>query len=425
MLQTLRNNNYYIVHYKIAFNYLVNRRRQTATSVLAAALGVILFIVVSALVNGNELAFIEQAINTSPHIVVTEEEKLEHIQPADILYPDNIKFFSSVEFNKKKKGITNAYGILEDISSNFYGTFSAPVLSNQIFIRNGVIEEPSLSFGIIPDLQSQISNIAQYLVSGSYIDLNNVQNGIILGIDLAEKLQTYIGDKLILVSSAGNKITCEVVGIFKTGISYTDYNFSYINLKKAQELFGKKDYINELQITLLNVDQADELAETIQSRYFYPAKSWTERSANVFNVLKVQRFIAMIVMMVILFVASISIYNVISTIVHEKYRDIAIFKSIGFGSSDIKMIFLIQGFIISIIGLVVGWIMAYILIYLLGYIKIDFVGFVKTDRLQLFQSVTQYLIAGSTSLISCLIATIISIRRGVNVNPVDIIRVSI
>jgi len=417
--------NKYELHFKLAFNYLINRKRQTATSVFAAALGVILFIVVSALVNGNELAFIDQAINTSAHVVITENIKFSKIQPVDLYYPNYISFVKSIELNNKKKGISNPYGRVQSLHSVYPNLIAAPVLSNQVFIRNGVIEYPSLSFGIVPELQDPISNISAHLVSGDYTDLQNMQNGIILGIDLAEQLNVIKGDRVKLVSSNGNQISCEVVGIFKTGISYTDYNFSYINLNKAQTLYGERDFVNEIQIKLDNVDLADQIAANIEASFKYPANSWMEGSENVFNVLKVQRFISFIVMMVILFVASISIYNVISTVVHEKYRDIAILKSIGFQIWDIKVIFLIKGFIISAIGLIVGWFAAYLLIYFLGFIKIDFVGFVKTDRLQLYQSISQYLTAGLSSVLSCCIATIISISKGVNVNPVDIIRVSV
>lgn len=55
-----------------------------------------------------------------------------------------------------------------------------------------------------------------------------------------------------------------------------------------------------------------------------------------------------------LIVAAFGIYNVISTVVLEKQRDIAILKSIGFHARDIRGIFLIQGILLGIAGNLIG-----------------------------------------------------------------------
>ena len=56
----------------------------------------------------------------------------------------------------------------------------------------------------------------------------------------------------------------------------------------------------------------------------------------------------------ILIVASFGIYNVISTVVLEKTRDIAIIKSVGFHARDILFIFLTEGAIVGAIGSALG-----------------------------------------------------------------------
>ena len=56
----------------------------------------------------------------------------------------------------------------------------------------------------------------------------------------------------------------------------------------------------------------------------------------------------------VLIVAAFGIYNVISTVVLEKQRDIAILKSIGFRARDIRRVFLIQGMLLGIAGSAAG-----------------------------------------------------------------------
>ena len=56
----------------------------------------------------------------------------------------------------------------------------------------------------------------------------------------------------------------------------------------------------------------------------------------------------------ILLVAAFGIYNIISTVVYEKTRDIAILKSLGFTERDIQAIFLTEGLIVGLLGAFVG-----------------------------------------------------------------------
>ena len=70
------------------------------------------------------------------------------------------------------------------------------------------------------------------------------------------------------------------------------------------------------------------------------------------NTLKVRNIIMYTVVSAVLLVAAFGIYNVISTVVMEKHRDIAILKSMGFDERDIERIFLLQGMIVGVVGMV-------------------------------------------------------------------------
>lgn len=414
------------LHWTIAWGYLLARKRQTLTSFFAVSLGVTAYIVVSALVNGNELSFIEQAINVAPHIIINDDFKdVVEVQPAEIIYRDS---WNSVEHTRpsfEKRGIKNAFNILKGICQEYPDILAAPILKQQVFLRHGMKEISSECLGILPSEQDKISKLSSNLVSGSFEDLNRITHGVILGIDLARKLKVHVGGNIDIVSASGGHASFQIVGLLQTGIVSIDYNNSYIVLSKAQALLNQKPIINELQLRVKDVNQAYVIARELEMRYHYPAKSWSELSANIFNIFRLQRLIIFVVVFAILFISSMGIYNMISTLVYDKYRDISILKSIGFHSKDIRIIFLLQGMIISTAGILISWALAYILIYCLGLIRVDIVGFVKTNRLILYQDIWLYLSGAATCFIVSLIATLLSIRKAVRVNPVDIIRVSL
>lgn len=411
---------------KIAWHYLKERKRQTLTSCLAVSLGIVAYIIVSALVNGNELSFIKQVVDVSPHIIISDEfEDRNDPQPADFVFTDSLNTISHVMSSFEKKGVKNANAILEGISKDYPDVLAAPVLKQQVFLTHRHADLSAQCFGIIPALQDPISNLSQNLVRGCYEDLSRFPNGIILGIELAKKMNVYVGDTITVVAASGASLPFQVVGLLQTGIVSIDYTHCYMALRKAQSFLNEKPIVSEIQIRIKDVNRAPEIAAALRHSFQYSTKSWMDLSANIFSIFKLQRLIIFVVIFAILLVSSMGIYNMISTLVYEKYRDIAILKSIGFQPQGIRLIFLTQGLMICVFGIIVGSLLAFVGIHLLSMIEVDIVGFVKINRLVLDHQLLTYVIGAVMSCVVCVGATLLSIRKAVRVNPVEIIRGSL
>ena len=72
----------------------------------------------------------------------------------------------------------------------------------------------------------------------------------------------------------------------------------------------------------------------------------------------------------ILLVASFGTYNIISTITHEKTRDIAILKSLGLSEATVRRIFVLEALMIGLAGALLGWVLGYVLTRALGTVEI-------------------------------------------------------
>jgi lipoprotein-releasing system permease protein len=120
-------------------------------------------------------------------------------------------------------------------------------------------------------------------------------------------------------------------------------------------------------------------------------------------------------------VASFGTYNIISTITHEKTRDIAIMKSLGFPSYVVRRIFVVESMIIGIMGLILGWCLGYAMTW--GMTLIEFKSpFMDSTRLPVLYSPLHYAIAGFVALSASVIAGFFPARKAASVPPVDIIR---
>jgi lipoprotein-releasing system permease protein len=124
----------------------------------------------------------------------------------------------------------------------------------------------------------------------------------------------------------------------------------------------------------------------------------------------------------ILIVACFGIFNIISTVIFEKTRDIAILKSMGFAAGDIRTIFLLEGLALGALGALIGCALGLFLTYLLSVVRFKAVGLVEIQQFILKWSFWHYVLASAIAMGSSVAAALVPSRRAARVNPVDIVR---
>ena len=120
--------------------------------------------------------------------------------------------------------------------------------------------------------------------------------------------------------------------------------------------------------------------------------------------------------------ASFGTYNIISTITHEKTRDIAIMKSLGLREGTVRRIFVLEALLVGIVGALVGWALGYALVRALGTVEFKVSGITDMTRLPLAYSFLHYAMAAAAALASSLVAGLFPARKAARQHPVDVIR---
>ncbi|MDX1402718.1 MAG: FtsX-like permease family protein, partial [Kiloniellales bacterium] len=197
---------------------------------------------------------------------------------------------------------------------------------------------------------------------------------------------------------------------------------AYSLLKKVQVLEDRPNVMNRIRLRLADVTQAENLARRIENRFGYWTQSWQEANANVLGIFVIQNAIMYSTTGAILVVAAFGIFNIISTVVLEKTRDIAILKSLGFTARDIRLTFLFEGSAVGVAGTLVGWALGYGLTELLASIEFEIEGFVRSEGFILNYSITNYLIAGLMGILAATLAAYLPARRAAGMDPLSIIR---
>lgn len=405
----------------LARGMLSRRRRQTLVSVLGVALGVAFFIAIASLMRGFQTYFIQQVIDVQPHIVIKDETRDPLPQAAEIAAPEGAVAINGVKPRERIRGIRSAgekIAILEAIP----GAAVAPILTGAALLRFGARDVTITVTGIDPERYRRVSNLEKDMLQGRLEDLRAAANGLIIGDALARRLGVQLGDTVVAVSPRGVALQMKVVGLFHTGLASLDLSAGYTLLKVNQILQDRPNVVNQILLRLAEVTRAEPLAREIEARFGERTESWEEQNRNVLTVFIIQNAIMYSVTGAILLVAAFGIYNIVSTVVFEKTRDIAILKSLGFTEGDVQRLFLVQGIIAGLLGAALGCLLGQLMIEALGQVRFRTETPAGNDRFLLARDWRIFAVASFFAVASAAIAAVVPARRAARLDPVQIVR---
>jgi lipoprotein-releasing system permease protein len=370
---------------------------------------------------GSERDFIKRLVDNFPHITVFDEFRDPRPQPLYQRYTKGAVALSSVKLLREPRGIRGYEEALKFLRSE-PGVIASPVLSGQVLITSAGKDYSVTLYGMIPKEIKGVSTIEDYMVEGTIDDLIANPDGIVVGHELAKKLVVQLGDNIAVTAPSGQFKVFKLLGIFRTGRSDYDQHQTFISLKRAQAILNRPNRVNSLILKLSNPIAARKVAADLEARIGYKAVSWQEQSEDLINTLAIRNTIMYTVVSAVLIVAAFGIYNVISTVVMEKQRDIAILKSMGFISTDIKRIFLIQGIILGVCGCILGVPLGMSFMYGLMQIRFKPPGVIDPINMPIDWDWVQFAIAIAFAIFAAVAAALLPSGKAARVRPVEILR---
>lgn len=405
--------------FDIALTHVRARARQTVVAVFGVATGVGFSIMMAALMQGSQVDFIGKLVDALPHIDITDDRPEPLVQPGE-------RVFAAAEIHgltpeDRRRGIKNPLATMASLETWVPGVV-APGVTTRAIIRYAGRDVSANINGIDPNREPRVSNLATKMREGTLRSLYRATNAVILGSRLAKKIGARVGSTISLTNTTGGKMTAEVVGISHLGVRATDETTAYTLIKTAQILQGQTGIINQIRIKLTDPMQAKAIADRIVRETNYQATAWVEAQEELLSAFEIRNIIMFTVVGAILLVASFGTYNIISTITHEKVRDIAIMKSLGLTAGTVRAIFVCEALAIGLFGAFLGSLFGYGLCRLLGSFRFEFSAFTDMTSLPLLYSPSHYVIATGVALASSAIAGYFPARKASRLHPVEIIR---
>jgi lipoprotein-releasing system permease protein len=402
----------------IAWTHVTTRVRQTLVGMAGVAMGVGFTIMMAGLMEGSQIDFLRQLVDTMPHVTVQDERRSAPLQPADREY--GAVQMSSVANVNNRPGLRYPESIMASLRSWLPGDVAPSVRTTAIIDHGGRVGVTLI--GIDPRQEAKVSKLPTQMREGQLNDLLRAPNAIIIGQALAEKLAVKTGDTVNLIGGKGTQVSSSIVGIFRSGLKRVDEGQIYALLGTAQVMMGQSGIINELRLRLNDPIIADAIAKRVEGQTGYKSVSWQESNSDLLSSFAVRDFIVLTVMGAMLLTSSFATYNIISTITNEKRQDIAIMKSLGMRETSVRRIFIIEAGIIGLVGMIVGWMIGYALCYSWSQITIYNTLTGTNVPISIYYSPVHYIVAGGISLLCCTGAAFFPARKATRVHPVEIIR---
>ena len=311
------------------------------SSILGISIGVMALIVVMSVMNGFHYELKKRILDATSHIEI----------------------YGGLDDQDKFNELSNR---LDNISSiEVYASF----INGEGLISNSTNNHGIQIRGVDPEKEGQVNHLFEKIVIGSKI-LNNDRYEMIIGIDLARILDVQVGDSINLLipklnfGPIGSYPVIKkfiISGIFDAGIYEFDSSLALISQENARKIFYKNTntLYSGIQIQLKNSDetlptesQVKQILYDLNINAF--VNNWTNKNKNFFSAIQMEKRVMAIILTLIIAVAAFNLIASLTMSVYDRKKDIAILQTIGFSKLHIVRIFVMQGFIIGLIGSFVG-----------------------------------------------------------------------
>ncbi len=327
-------------------------------SIAGVALGLVIMIAAIAVTSGYKKEIRDKVIGMGSHIRISNY--------------DNNYSFESVPFER------NQFFIQElrdnpDIKNLQYFSTKVGIIKTSNQVEGIVLKGIDTSF-FWEDFEKNI-------IAGKKIHLPDTQAGkdILISSKLSKKLNIKVGDKVrtYFVQDPPMQRSFTVSGIFETGLPEFDEKYALVDLRHVQKLNQwSSNMIGGIEILIYDYDKIDEIGESVNNSIGYKLKAETIKQIypEIFEWIALFDTNVIVLLIITLFVCSITMMSTFFIIVLEQTRTIGILKAIGIKNRQIMNIFMLVASKILVKGLIIGDAVALVICLIQKYfhlIKLD------------------------------------------------------
>jgi len=273
------------------------------------------------------------------------------------------------------------------------------LLEDQALLKFDKRQMPGVILGV-DSVFNKVCGVDSIIIDGSFSLQEKGENRGVLGSILADQMAirlNFVSPLVIYVpkrTSAINMMSpqnafqteyLQPTGVFEVKQQEYDGKYVLVNIQQARRLFEyKEDVVSALGIS---VDPAyslskvqDQIQEITGSHTLVLDKE--QQHESFYKMMKVEKLMAFLILSFILVIAAFNIIGTLSMLIFEKKESIFTLKNMGADKQLITRIFLIEGWLISLMGVFVGLMLGVVLVVIqqqFGLVRFQGTGTFITD----------------------------------------------
>lgn len=382
--------------FRIALRFLTSSKGQTLLIALGIAIGISVQIFIGSLIEGLQISLLDTTIGKASHVTVVAEEKNAPVgQYQRIMDEISVKY---PEVKAISPSITR--GALISIGDT----------TNQIIFRGFEFQNAE-----------NIYKFSEAIVEGRLP--SDSPEEVVIGKDIAKDFNISVGDSIDVLTGATASWKATVVGTFDLKVASINQSWVLGNLSYTQDVFGyAPDEVINIEMQIQEPFDADVLSERMTSEIDLDKvkyENWKDQNEQLLSGLSGQSTSSLMIQVFVVISVVLGIASVLAITVLQKSRQIGILKAMGINDKVSSLVFLFQGFILGILGGVLGIVFGLGLLWSFSKFALNADG---TPVVPIFINFGFIGLSGLIAVTASTAASIIPALKSKKLSPIEVIK---
>ena len=285
--------------------------------------------------------------------------------------------------------------------------------------------------GLEPEKELPVNIIGQNVKQGRNLTSDD-QDSLLIGKGLADAMAIQVGDRVTLTGRSLHQQmrnrTMTVVGIYDLGMPDIEKQSVYISLGEAQSLYDLTGQSTEVAVFLNHLGNENAVIIKMKSGLSgYEIESYAANYPALASVINTKTGVMNVFSVIIIAIAGVGILNLLLMAVYERTREIGMLGALGVKPAHIGLLFVLEGTMIGIVGVVVGILLGVLINGLLMRVGFDFKAYASvasymaliTDRVYPTLGTERLLMRASAILIISALMSVIPAIEAARREPAE------
>jgi len=324
---------------KLAWRNLWRNKRRTLITVASIFFGVLLSAYMTSMQEGSYGKMVEIVVKFySGYMQVHHED-----------YWENKSINSSFDYDQ---------ALIDQLKKHPEIDFVIPRLESFGLASAGELTRGSAIFGIVPDVETQLTGIADKIVSGKY--LQPTDDGVVIGDGLAKYLKLGLSDTLVIITQGYHGVSAAgkfpIRGIIKHVSPELNKSIIYMELRTCQNFLGAENKLTSLVVNVADNEVMKRMLKTLKNEIQSPwsVMSWEEMQPEVVQQIESDRAGGVIMKAILYVVIAFGIFGTIMMMIAERRREFGVMISIGMQKRKLSVILFFETIFIGVLGILSG-----------------------------------------------------------------------